>query len=103
MVEINGGELTIDMGQGDTDAVDSNGDLKITGGKITITAQSAFDYDGTVTFTGGTVIVNGTQVTTITNQLMGGEQGTMPGAQQGQQTQKTQTQQGQPGMMQRMR
>ena len=78
MIEINGGEITIDMGAGDTDAIDSNGDLKITGGTIVIVAQSPFDYDGKVTFTGGTVTVNGVEVTKITNQFMGGP-GEMPG------------------------
>mgnify|MGYP002625763763 CR=1 FL=1 len=72
-IEINGGTLNIDMGQGDTDALDANGDLVITGGYITITAQFAFDFDGSVTFSGGTVIVNGEEVTTITNSMqMGG-------------------------------
>ena len=75
-IEINGGELTITMGAGDTDAVDSNGDLIITGGTIDITAQSPFDYDGICSWTGGTIIVNGTQTDSITNQMMGG----MPGA-----------------------
>ena len=59
------------MGQGDTDAIDSNGDLIITGGNIDITAQFAFDFDGQVTFSGGTVYVNGQQVSSITNSMMG--------------------------------
>lgn len=71
-LEINGGEITVEMGQGDTDAIDSNGALTITGGTLNITAQSPFDYDGTLTFTGGTVIVNGQETTQITNQMMGG-------------------------------
>lgn len=71
-VEINGGALTISMGAGDTDAVDSNGDLIISGGTIDITAQSPFDYDGNCSYTGGTIIVNGTQVDSVTNQMMGG-------------------------------
>ena len=83
LVEINGGELTITMGAGDTDAVDSNGDLIITGGTIDLTAQSPFDYDGTVQKTGGTIIVNGTETDSITNtetdsitnQMMGGHGG----------------------------
>ena len=71
-IEINGGEVRIVMGAGDTDAVDSNGDLVITGGTIDISAQSPFDYDGNCSFTGGTVIVNGAQVSSITGQMMGG-------------------------------
>lgn len=74
-VEINGGNITIKMGQGDTDAIDSNGDLIITGGTLNITAQFAFDYDGKVTFTGGDVTVNGEKVTTISNSMMFGRMG----------------------------
>ena len=71
-IEITGGTLTITMAAGDTDAVDANGNLIITGGRIDITAQLAFDFDGTVTFTGGTVYVNGSQMTQITNSMQGG-------------------------------
>lgn len=69
--ELNGGSVTISMGSGDTDAVDSNGNIYINGGSINITAQSAFDYDGTAKYNGGTIIVNGEKTTTITNQMMG--------------------------------
>ena len=71
-VEINDGTITVDMGQGDTDAIDSNGDLLITGGTITINAQSPFDYDGTGSKTGGKIIVNGSETDTLSNQMMGG-------------------------------
>ena len=74
-MEITGGTLTIRMASGDTDGVDSNGNLIISGGTIDVTGQSTFDCDGTVTFTGGTVIVNGQQVTTIPTQMMGGRGG----------------------------
>ena len=60
------------MGPGDTDAIDSNGNLYINGGTINITANSPFDYDGTAEHKGGTIIVNGTETDTITNQMMGG-------------------------------
>ncbi len=81
VIEINGGNITINMGQGDTDAVDSNGKLIIRGGNIDITAQFAFDFDGSVSFTGGTVYVNGQQVTSISNSMMGPGGG--PGGQGG--------------------
>ena len=71
-VEITGGTLTVVMGPGDTDGVDSNGDIIITGGTVDVTGQSTFDYDGTATYTGGTIIVNGQQVSSIPNQMMGG-------------------------------
>ena len=60
------------MGQGDTDAIDSNGDLYINGGTIDITAQFAFDFDGVGQMTGGNVTVNGQTVTQLTNSMMGG-------------------------------
>ena len=74
-VEINGGDITIAMGAGDTDGVDSNGNILVNGGTVSVTGNSAFDYDGTGTITGGTVIVNGQQVTTLPNQMMGGRGG----------------------------
>ena len=85
LIEINDGSLTINMGQGDTDAIDSNGNIVINGGTINITAQSGFDFDGTGELNGGTVTVNGTQITSLTNQMMGGmgHMGTMPGEMSG--------------------
>lgn len=76
-VEINGGKLTIVMGQGDTDAIDCNGNITVSGGYIDITAQtSSFDYDGTATYNGGTIIINGEQVDSIPEpQMMGGPGG----------------------------
>ena len=71
-IEINGGTLTVTMGPGDTDGIDSNGNIIITGGTVNVTANSAFDYDGTASFTGGTVIINGQQVESLPNQMMGG-------------------------------
>ena len=78
-VEINGGSLNITMAQGDTDGIDSNGNLTITGGTISVNAQSPFDYDGTLTHTGGTIIVNGSETTDISNQFGGGMGGGMGG------------------------
>ena len=81
-IEITGGNITIKMGQGDTDGIDSNGDLYISDGTINITGQSPFDYDGTAKYTGGTIIVNGQTTNSITNQQMGGGMGG-PGRQGG--------------------
>lgn len=81
-IEVTGGDIQISMAQGDTDALDANGNLMVSGGTIDITAQFAFDCDGTVSFTGGTVTVNGEQVTEITNSMMmGGGMG--PGGEMG--------------------
>lgn len=77
-IEINGGDITIKMGQGDTDGIDSNGNLYINGGKVDITGQSPFDYDGEAKYNGGTIIVNGQTTNTISNQFMGGGMGEMP-------------------------
>ncbi len=82
-VEINGGAITIEMGAGDVDGVDSNGDLIINGGTVDVTARSPFDYDGTAQYNGGTIIVNGQQVDGIPNQMMGGGMGGMRGGMEG--------------------
>ena len=94
-IEINGGTITIDMGQGDTDAIDANGNLYINGGTLNITAQSPFDYDGEAKYNGGKIIVNGEETTTITNQFMGG--GQQQGGQQPAQPQQPQQGQQQQG------
>ena len=71
VIEVNGGDITLEMAQGDTDGFDSNGYLYINGGTLNITAQSPFDYDYEAEFNGGTIIVNGKEVTQITNQFEG--------------------------------
>jgi len=60
------------MGQGDTDGIDSNGNIYINGGTVNITGNSPFDYDGEAKYNGGTIIVNGQTTNSITNQFMGG-------------------------------
>ena len=77
--EMNDGTLTIVMGAGDTDGVDSNGNIIVNGGTISVSGQSTFDYDGTAQYNGGTIIVNGQQVDSIPNQMMGGMGGGMGG------------------------
>ena len=44
---MNGGTLNVEVGQGDTDPIDSNGNITVTGGTIKLTGQSGFDFDGT--------------------------------------------------------
>ena len=82
-ITINDGEINITMGSGDTDALDANGNLYINGGTVNITAQFAFDFDKEGKLNGGTVYVNGSQVTEITNSMMmgGGNMGGMQGMQ----------------------
>lgn len=72
-VTINDGKLTVEVGQGDTDAIDSNGDYLQTGGTVDLTGQmSTIDYDGTAKKTGGTMILNGEETDTIPEGMMGG-------------------------------
>ena len=71
----NGGYTKVTMGQGDTDGVDSNGDIYVNGGTIEVTGQSSFDCDGTAQYNGGTIIVNGQQIDYIPNQMFGGMMG----------------------------
>jgi len=61
------------MGSGDTDAFDSNGDIYINGGTITVEATSAFDSDGIAELNGGNVKINGETITQITQTQMGGK------------------------------
>ena len=74
-VEINGGEITVAMGAGDTDGIDSNGNIIMNGGSVSVTGNSTFDYDGYAQYNGGTIIANGQQVFEIPNQMMGGRGG----------------------------
>ena len=78
-VEINGGSINITMSAGDTDGIDSNGDIIVNGGTVSVSGNSTFDYDGTARFNGGTIFCNGQQVTEIPNQMMGGRGGNMGG------------------------
>ena len=75
-VTINGGNLNVEVGPGDTDAIDANGSVYVNGGTINITAQmSSFDYDRTAEFNGGTLIINGEEVSEIPQSMMGGGHG----------------------------
>lgn len=72
VVEFNGGNTTITMGQGDTDGVDANGSIYVNGGTINVTAQmSSFDYDVKAEFNGGTIIINGEEVSEIPESMFG--------------------------------
>ena len=71
-IEINDGDITVAMGSGDTDGIDSNGNIIVNGGMIRVTGNSTFDYDGSAQYNGGTIIANGQQIAYIPNQMMGG-------------------------------
>ena len=73
------------MGSGDTDAIDSNGDIYVNGGTINVTSGiSSFDYEYKAEFNGGTIIINGEQVDSIPESMFGpggfgGRGGQFPG------------------------
>ncbi len=75
VIEINGGEITIVMGPGDTDGLDANGTIIVNGGTIDVTGNSPFDADRGSTYNGGTIIINGTVVDSIPESMMGGHGG----------------------------
>ena len=79
---MNGGNLTVEVGQGDTDPIDSNGNITVTGGTIKMTGQTGFDFDGTASYTGGDIYFNGEKQTEIVNSMPGGG-GAPGGAPQG--------------------
>ena len=74
-MEINGGDITVTMGPGDTDGIDANGDIIVNGGTVRVNGNSTFDCDGSAQYNGGTIIVNGQQIDYIPNQMMGGRGG----------------------------
>ena len=82
-VEFNGGEVSITMSGFDTDGVDSNGNIYMNGGTVTVNGAS-FDYDGSAQLNGGTLYVNGQQLASIPNQMMGGGMGGFGGGMGGQ-------------------
>jgi hypothetical protein len=65
VIEVNGGNITLDIESGDTDGFDANGDIYINGGNIDVTAVSSFDADGSAVLNGGTVVVNGVLLTEL--------------------------------------
>ncbi|MDD2534920.1 MAG: carbohydrate-binding domain-containing protein, partial [Eubacteriales bacterium] len=72
-IVVNGGTINVEVGSGDTDAFDSNGNITINGGTINVIAPtSSFDPNGVATLNGGTVTINGEVVTTLPISMMGG-------------------------------
>ena len=80
-ITVNGGHLKVEVGAGDTDALDANGDIIVNGGTIEVTqnGMSSFDYDGKAEFNGGTIYINGTQVDSIPQSMFGPGNGGFPG------------------------
>lgn len=65
VIEVNGGNIDVNMSSGDTDGFDANGSIVINAGTINVTANSAFDADDQAVINGGDVTVNGELVTEI--------------------------------------
>lgn len=73
VITINGGSVTVKVGQGDTDAIDANGSVYINGGTVNLTANiSSVDYDNEAKLNGGTLIVNGSTLDSIPVSMTGG-------------------------------
>lgn len=68
--EINWWYVKIIMGEWDTDWVDSNGNLYIYWWILDISARSPTDYDGSVIYSWGTLIIDGTEYSYVPNQMM---------------------------------
>lgn len=68
--EINWGYVKIIMGEWDTDWVDSNGNLYIYWWILDISARFPTDYDGSVIYSWGTLIIDGTEYSYVPNQMM---------------------------------
>lgn len=75
VIEINGGEITIAAGPGDTDCLDANGTIIVNGGTIDVTGSSAFDADSGTVYNGGTIRINGVTVDSIPSSMPGGHGG----------------------------
>lgn len=71
VIEVNGGEIIVEAGPGDTDGFDANGVIAINGGTVNVKGQSAFDYDRGAAHNGGTIIINGEEVDEIPEPMMG--------------------------------
>ena len=61
LIQINGGYLVVDSVG---DSIDSNGNVEVTGGVLLVSGPTsdgngAFDYDGSATVSGGTVLMVG--------------------------------------------
>lgn len=69
---MNGGNLFVEVGEGDTDCIDSNGNITVTGGTIQLVGQPGFDFDGTAVYTGGEITINGEKQSEIKNSMMMG-------------------------------
>ena len=75
-ITVNGGNIDVTVGRGDTDAFDSNGTILITGGNINVTAPtSSFDSSRGSEMTGGTLVVNGELLTELPAERRGGRNG----------------------------
>lgn len=80
VIEVNGGNISVEVQGGDVDGFDANGNIYVNGGTISITCPTQgmsgpFDADGSAVLNGGTVTVNGEVVTELNEGGMGGRPG----------------------------
>ncbi|MDC7240611.1 MAG: carbohydrate-binding domain-containing protein [Spirochaetales bacterium] len=75
VISVTGGNIAVTMAAGDTDAFDANGEIYIYGGSIDVNARSSFDADRGARLLGGTVVVNGVEVTELPQGMGGGRGG----------------------------
>ncbi len=66
LINITGGYLDVTTGTGDTDAIDSNGNITMSGGTVLVkggnsqgSVAGSVDVDGKITITGGTIVALG--------------------------------------------
>lgn len=78
LLEINSGTISVSVSEGDTDCIDSNGNIIVNGGTINLNGNSTWDYDGEATYNGGTIIENGVETNSVKNSMMMGGQGEEP-------------------------
>ncbi len=65
LFEITGGSLAVTASGKEADCIDANGDIRISGGSVSLTGTNAFDYTGFARFTGGKLTVNGERLKEI--------------------------------------
>lgn len=92
-LEVNGGELNINMKPGETYGIHSDGNIYLNKGTLSVKAKNPFYYGGKTKYKGGKLIVNEKELTEFQNELMSVEelrerQPSPPPQQQPQQPQK---------------
>ena len=64
-ITVNGGTIKITLADEDSDGIDTNGSLTVSGGTIDITGGNPFDCKGRTEYSGGTIRIDGEAVNSI--------------------------------------